>query len=175
MKHSKTKTKVKTPTQLLRKDHQKVKTLFSEFEKTENASHMKQIFESAAQELKIHTKVEEDLFYPAAEKAIQDEELICEAFEEHHVVDLLMGELEMLDVHDPEEKKTFRAKFTVLMENVKHHIKEEENHLFPKFEKTKSDKKQLLEQMLLEKQNLEEEFGEINYAQPSHMERSFLQ
>ena len=153
-------TAVKTPTQLLRADHKKVKGLFAEFEKTEKASRMQEIFESVAEELKIHTKVEEEVFYPAAERMLDDEELIDEAWEEHHVVDLLIAELEKLDVNDPEEKKTFRAKFTVLMENVKHHIEEEEGDMFPKFEKTKTDKKPLLEEMLAKKEELTQEFRE---------------
>lgn len=148
----------KTPTQLLRADHKKVKHLFAEFEKTENPQKMLEIFETVAKELEVHTKVEEDIFYPAAEKLIKDEELVDEAFEEHHVVDVLIAELKKLNIHDSEQKKTFRAKFTVLMENVKHHIEEEEGDMFPKFDKTKADKTSILEQMKSEKKVLSEKY-----------------
>ncbi len=146
--------KIHSPTQLLRADHKKVKTLFAEFEKTENPDRMLKIFEETARELEIHTKVEEDVFYPAAEKLIHDEPLIDESNEEHHVVDVLISELKQLDPHDKEQKKTFRAKYTVLMENVKHHIEEEEDHMFPKFDKVKADKSDILIEMKSEKELL---------------------
>jgi hemerythrin-like domain-containing protein len=79
--------------------------------------------------LKVHTKLEEEIFYPAMrEKGGELADMIAEATEEHHVVDLLVAELEKLNSADEQ----YDAKFTVLMENVEHHVEEEEGQLFPK-------------------------------------------
>ncbi len=146
---------MRSPTQLLRADHKKVKGLFEEFEKTESASGMQKIFDEVACELKIHTQVEEDIFYPAAERLIHDEKLLAEANEEHHVVHVLIEELEKIDpAAGAEQKKIFRAKFTVLAENVKHHIIEEEGDMFPKFDKVKADKHDIFTEMKAEKELL---------------------
>jgi hemerythrin superfamily protein len=120
--------------QLLESDHKQVKGLFEKFRSAgERAYKTKQgIAEQVFAELQVHTKIEEEIFYPAVRG--QDGELadmIAESLEEHHVVDVLMEELQGLD---PEEE-AYEAKFTVLMENVDHHIEEEETELFPKAEK----------------------------------------
>ena len=118
---------------LLREDHQKVKDLFQHFEGIESGD-KKEIVATTLHELAIHTSVEEEIFYPAARKALEeaDEEtdLIDEAWEEHHVVKLLAAELKKMRASD----ERYDAKFTVLAESVKHHIEEEEGELFPKLE-----------------------------------------
>jgi hemerythrin superfamily protein len=122
-------------TRLLKEDHSKVKALFREYESTgENAHKQKQgIVEEVFRELEVHTQIEEEIFYPAVKAKMGDEgeELVAESLQEHHVVDVLMGEMRQLEPDNPE----YEAKFTVLMENVEHHAEEEEKEMFPGAEK----------------------------------------
>lgn len=124
---------------LLKQDHDKVKKLFKQFEGAEKESQWENIAEEAIKELKIHALIEEEIFYPALrELASEDEEtseLLNEANEEHHVAKVLIREIEELDASD----EAYCAKFTVLAENVKHHIQEEEGDLFPYAKKKKLD------------------------------------
>ena len=114
---------------LLKDDHKKVKDLFRQFEKARSADRKKTIAEEAMHELEVHAEIEEEIFYPAAKAKADKEgkELVAEAVEEHHVVKVLIGELKALA---PEDDR-YAAKFTVLTENVEHHIEEEEGQLFP--------------------------------------------
>jgi len=116
-------------TDLLKKQHKSVKALFKKVDKTEDGRQRRQLMDQIANELKIHTKIEEEIFYPAVreigtEKA---EEMIDESLEEHHVVDLVLAELPKVD---PEDER-FAAKMTVLSELVGHHADEEEEEMFP--------------------------------------------
>jgi hypothetical protein len=118
---------------MLRQDHNKVKQLFQRFEQTESTSERRAIVESALVELEVHTRLEEEIFYPAVRKARQNAEtveMMDEAEEEHHVVDVLAREIMNLKPDDP----AYSAKFTVLSENVKHHIEEEESEMLPQAE-----------------------------------------
>ena len=120
-------------TDLLKKQHKSVKALFKKVDKTEDGRQRRQLMDQVANELKIHTKIEEEIFYPAVreigtEKA---EEMIDESLEEHHVVDLVLVELPQVD---PEDER-FAAKMTVLSELVEHHAGEEEEEMFPMCEK----------------------------------------
>ena len=113
--------------ELLRKDHEKVKMLFREFESAEEAEEKQHIVRQAITELEIHASAEEQIFYPAVREDSPDAAPnLDESFEEHHVMKFLIGELK--DMSPTDER--FDAKFTVLAENVKHHIKEEEAELF---------------------------------------------
>lgn len=112
---------------LLKKDHDTVKDLFEKFEKTESRTAKKKIVEQALTELKIHAALEEELFYPAVRKPVGND-IMNEADEEHHVAKVLIAELAEMDGHEDH----YDAKFTVLAENVRHHIKEEESEVFPK-------------------------------------------
>jgi hemerythrin-like domain-containing protein len=89
--------------------------------------------EQITTELKLHTKIEEEIFYPAVRETgtSKAEEMIDEAFEEHHVVELVLAELPKVD---PEDAR-FEAKMTVLSELVEHHVEEEEGEMFPMAEK----------------------------------------
>ena len=120
-------------TDLLKKQHRQVKTLFKELEKTEDARGRRELMDQVADALKLHTRLEEEVFYPAvAELGTQKaREMVMEAFEEHHVVDLVLAELPQVD---PEDER-FAAKMTVLSELVKHHVEEEEEEMFPMAEK----------------------------------------
>src|SRR5437763_40597 len=86
--------------QLLKKDHKKVKELFSQFEKAEDTEEKQRLADTAIKELKIHSSIEEELFYPAVREKTEDNELVNEAEEEHHVVKVLIGELEGMKAED---------------------------------------------------------------------------
>jgi hemerythrin superfamily protein len=120
-------------TDLLKKQHKTVKGLFKQVEKTEDGRRRRELMDEIASELKIHTKIEEEIFYPAVREigSSKVEELVDESFEEHHVVDLVLAELPKVD---PEDER-FHAKMTVLSELVEHHADEEEDEMFPIAEK----------------------------------------
>ena len=131
---SHTKMRVRKATSLLKEDHQAVKKLFQEYEKIEGAQGRgrEALFDRIKTLLTIHAQIEEEIFYPAVERA-QDEEagdLIREAQEEHRLVKQLLEEISGLT---PGED-TFEAKMKVLMENVLHHAEEEQNDIFPVFD-----------------------------------------
>jgi hemerythrin-like domain-containing protein len=120
---------------LLKDDHKKVKGLFREFESAGDRAYQKKqkIADEVFHELEVHSKIEEEIFYPAVrEKADKEgKELVQEGIEEHHVVNVLMSELREMDT----QAENFDAKFTVLIENVEHHIEEEEGEMLPDAEK----------------------------------------
>ncbi|HTL70155.1 MAG TPA: hemerythrin domain-containing protein [Candidatus Eisenbacteria bacterium] len=140
------------PADLLREDHNRVKELFQEFEDAEGAQEKKRIAETAIRELKIHTAIEEEIFYPAVRQELGEGDLVDEALEEHHVAKLLIEELESMDADNPK----YEAKFKVLSESVKHHIEEEESEMLPKAEQADID--EIGEEMIERKQELQEEF-----------------
>jgi hemerythrin superfamily protein len=117
--------------ELLTADHNRVRGLFSRFETAagKNDAQAAQLAAKIFEELEIHTKIEEALFYPTVTK-LNDEihELVTEGIEEHHVVDGLMAEVKGLRPSDEE----WPAKMKVLVENVEHHAEEEEQEMFPK-------------------------------------------
>jgi hemerythrin-like domain-containing protein len=145
------------PVLMLKEDHQKVKQLFEEFEQTNNSRSKQRIAREAIMELEIHAALEEQIFYPAFEGGMQEKEaqqILAEAEEEHHVAHLLIGELKDMSADDDH----FEAKFKVLAENVRHHIKEEETMMLPKAASLgKEQLTQLGEQMLQKKQQLKKE------------------
>ena len=112
---------------LLKDDHEKVKGLFRQFEKARSQDKKKQLADEIMMELEVHSKIEEEIFYPAVREKVGEDELVAEAVEEHHVVDVLMQEIKQLDPSD----ERFEAKMTVLIENVEHHIEEEEEEMLP--------------------------------------------
>ncbi len=114
----------------LREDHHKVKQLFEEFEAAAEREEKQRIVEEALNALQQHSYVEEKVLYPAFLPALDEEQLLQEALEEHHVVHLLIAELKKMKPADAR----YDAKFTVLVENVRHHIKEEEGEMFPQVE-----------------------------------------
>jgi hemerythrin superfamily protein len=134
---------------LLKKDHDTVKQLFDEFEAAKSRPAKKKIVRVALIELKVHATIEEEIFYPAVRKAI-GKEIMNEADEEHHVAKLLIAELDSMSGSESH----FDAKFTVLAENVRHHIKEEENDMLPKAKGLKLDFDKLAEKMRLRKEQL---------------------
>jgi hypothetical protein len=140
------------PLSMLKEDHSNVKKLFDQFEGTDDEREQKQIATKALNELKVHAAIEEDIFYPGVSETVDDTELMSEATEEHHVVHFLIDELESQDLdHD-----TFHAKFIVLAENVRHHIKEEEGEMMPKIDSDEAEMKELGRRMAERKQELME-------------------
>ena len=137
-------------TDMLRKDHKKVKGLFEEFEQAEDTTTKQRIVETALTELEVHSKLEEELIYPAIRAEVGDDDLMDEALEEHHVVHGLLGELKKMKASD----ESYDAKFTVLAENVRHHIKEEESEMFPKAEDCEIDWEALCSQVMKRKEQL---------------------
>lgn len=120
-------------TDLLKKQHRQVEKLFKQCEKTEDPRQRRQLLQQIENALKVHTKIEEEVFYPAVREmgTSKAEKMIDEAFEEHHVVDLVLAELPQVD---PEDER-FEAKMTVLSELVEHHVEEEEEEMFPMADK----------------------------------------
>ena len=136
---------------ILKKDHDKVDGLFKDFEKAEKRGQKKKIVAEAIKELKIHATVEEELFYPSLRgKEKVDQDLLNESDEEHHVAKLLIAELEQMNGSEDH----YDAKFTVLSESIRHHVKEEESDLFPQARKTDVDFDALGQQLLTRKQQL---------------------
>ena len=116
---------------LLKADHKEIKRLFREFEKAgENATKTKGTLVSKMIEaLTVHTYLENEIVYPEVRKLLPDlEDDVLESYEEHHVADVLCMELFAMSPDD----ERFDAKTTVLIENVEHHIEEEEEDWFPK-------------------------------------------
>ena len=113
---------------MLKTDHDKVKGLLTELESTteRGVKTRQELFSTIKGELTVHEIIEEEIFYPALKSHPKAQDIVLEAYEEHHVVDLLMGELEALDVSD----ETWGAKATVMKENIEHHIEEEEGEMF---------------------------------------------
>ena len=137
----------------LKKDHTMVKQLFDQFEESESSSEKEEIIEKAIQELKLHATVEEEIFYPALRGSVEDEDMMNEAEQEHHVARLLIAELEL----NAKDEGRRNAKFTVLAESVRHHIKEEEGQIFPAAKELDIDFDELGRQMNERKQELMDE------------------
>jgi hemerythrin-like domain-containing protein len=113
---------------LLKNDHDAVKKLLTELESaSENAVKTRErLFAKIKTELTVHEIIEEEIFYPALQSHPKAKDIVLEGYEEHHVVDLLMGELSALAVDD----ETWAPKAKVMKENVEHHIEEEEGEMF---------------------------------------------
>jgi hemerythrin superfamily protein len=115
------------PVEMLKSDHRKVQQLFSQFESADERQ-KGELFQQIAIELQVHTRIEEELFYPAVKK--MDSEMALEAEEEHNIVDWIIGQMKKLSPGD----ENYDARFTTLKENVQHHIEEEEKEMFPEAE-----------------------------------------
>lgn len=120
-------------TQLLKGQHREVKALFKEIESTEDGRSRRRLMLEIGDKLKLHTSLEEKVFYPAVREleTKKAEDMVLEALEEHHVVDLVLAELPKVDP----SADTFEAKMTVLKELIEHHVEEEEEEMFPMAEK----------------------------------------
>jgi len=116
---------------LLKDDHKTVEQLFRRYEKAGDRAHAEKrnIVERFTEALSVHAAIEEQLFYPVVRATVPGTEAMAlESLEEHHIVKWVLSELEHME---PEDER-FDAKVTVLIENVRHHVKEEEQDFFPK-------------------------------------------
>src|SRR5262249_2715972 len=108
-------------TDFLKQQHREVEKLFAQVGKTEGADERRDLVEEIRSKLEVHTRIEEEIFYPAYRDGADTrkaEDAVLEAFEEHHVVKLVLGELTEIDC----EAESFEAKMTVLEELVHHHV-----------------------------------------------------
>ena len=116
---------------LLKEDHKEMRRLFKAFQDAEEgpASQRQKLVKQILEALTVHTYLENEVMYPEVRKLVPDvEDDILESYEEHHVADVLCFELFTMDADD----ERFNAKTTVLIENVLHHVEEEEQEWFPK-------------------------------------------
>src|SRR5215213_1374347 len=115
--------------ELLKADHDKVDLLFQKVKATEESEH-KALFEKIKEELEIHTHIEETIFYPKMKEEPELEDIVLEGIEEHHQAKIFLRELSSLT----EDSEKFEPKLKVLMEDIMHHVQEEEGEMFPKIE-----------------------------------------
>ena len=115
---------------LLQRDHETVKGLLRQLEPTtERATKTRtELFDKIKTELTVHEIIEEEIFYPTLKQHPKAKDIVLEAYEEHDVVDTLMGELAAMPVED----ETWGPKAKVMIENIEHHIEEEEGEMFDK-------------------------------------------
>jgi hypothetical protein len=144
---------------LLKADHDKMKKLLNELETTteRGIKTRTELFATIKGELMVHETIEEEIFYPELKSHPKARDIVLEGYEEHHVVDLLMGELEALDVND----ETWGAKALVMKENVEHHMEEEEGDMFKKARQVfdKAELEELGERMERRKRAAQKEIG----------------
>jgi hemerythrin superfamily protein len=121
---------------LLKADHKKVAGLLEKLDSTteRGVKTRDDLFTQLKTELDVHARIEETIFYPALEQADETRDITLEAFEEHRLVKQLLGELEKMD----KGEEQWTARFTVLKENIEHHVEEEEGEMFPKARKVLS-------------------------------------
>ncbi|MBW8907034.1 MAG: hemerythrin domain-containing protein [Betaproteobacteria bacterium] len=133
--------------ELLKKDHAEVKKAFKQFEKAKykdpNALH--EFVATICNDLTIHTRLEEEIFYPAVRAKIKDDDLMNEALVEHNSAKTLIADIQKLRADDP----MFKPSVTVLAEYVQHHAREEEREMLPKAKRLKLDLAGLADEMLV--------------------------
>jgi len=139
---------------LLKEDHQKVKKMLAELESTteRGVKTREELFTKVKQELIIHEAIEEEIFYPALKQHPKTKEITLEAYEEHHVVNTVMAEIEGVSYDD----EKWGAKFKVMKENLEHHIEEEEGEMFKQAKQVfdKDELAQLGDSMIARKEEL---------------------
>lgn len=142
---------------LLKQDHRTVEALFDEFEDAEEQE-QSDLAERICNMLTVHAQIEEEILYPAAKEALDEEEaadLVNEAAVEHQSAKDLIAKIESMTPDD----EYFESTVKVLGEYVKHHVKEEESELFPALKKTELDLKEMGSQLAERKFALLEEMG----------------
>lgn len=137
-------------TALLRADHKLVDALFDEFEKARSRTKKQALVAQICQELTVHAQIEEEIFYPQVQDALNDHELVPEAIVEHQTLKDLIAQIEEAE---PDEE-LYDARVKVLAEYVRHHVKEEQNEIFPKVRKSDLDLKEIGDQLIQRKDEL---------------------
>ena len=139
---------------LLKDDHEKVKKMLQELESTteRGVKTRQELFSKVKHELTIHEAIEEEIFYPALREHPKTKEIALEAYEEHHVVDMVMAEIESVAF----DNEQWAAKFMVMKENLEHHIEEEEGEMFKQAKQVfeKEELEHLGDQMKARKEQL---------------------
>ena len=120
---------------LLKADHKTVSGLFADYEAARSATAKKDIVAEICTALSVHTQIEEEIFYPDVKAALKDRLLVPEATVEHAGVKSLLAQLEGVEP----DGEMYDAKVKVLSEYVKHHVKEEQNQMFPKVKESALD------------------------------------
>jgi hypothetical protein len=149
---------------LLKADHRKVEELFAAFESAKGDGRKKTLAEQICLELTVHTKIEEDVFYPACEGAVE-EDLLKEAYVEHDGAKVLIAEIEAGGPDD----EYYDAKVKVLSEMIEHHVEEEEKRvegMFAQARKAGLDMDDLGQKMADEKKRLVAEYKSSGLPQP---------
>jgi hemerythrin superfamily protein len=147
---------------LLKEDHRAVEKLFKEFEGAKGEGRKEKLARRICMELTVHTKIEEEIFYPACKGKV-DEDLLKEAYVEHDAAKLLIAEIE---AGSGQSDDYFDAKVQVLSEQIEHHVEEEEKELFPEVRKADLDLKALGEQLAARKKELMGEYKEAGVPEP---------
>ena len=139
--------------ELLKADHKIVERLFQKVKATEEGEEHKELFKKIKAELEVHTHIEEKIFYPRLKQEEELKDITLEGVEEHHQAKMFLRELSNLT--DDSEK--FEPKLKVLMEDITHHVQEEEGEMFPKVEEIFDAEtlEELGKQMEAEKKNFE--------------------
>ena len=144
---------------LLEDDHRKMRKLLDELEATTERGirTREELYSKIKGELTIHELIEEEIFYPALKEHPKAEDIVLEGYEEHHVVDLVMAELEDLPVDD----ESWGAKAKVMKENVEHHMEEEEGDMFKQARSVfdRAELEELGERMAARKTEAQEELN----------------
>lgn len=137
---------------LLKADHKEVKGWFEQFDKTEDDAKKQDLADKICRALTVHAQIEEEIFYPAAYDALDEEgdDMLDEAEIEHASAKALIAQIEASAAGEP----LFDAKVTVLGEYIDHHVQEEENELFPECRASSMDLKSLGEQIAARKAEL---------------------
>lgn len=138
---------------LLKKDHQKVKQAFAQYEELGPYAfvHKKKLADQICAELTLHTQLEEEIIYPAFREKLSDEkDLLNEAKVEHDSAKVLIKEIQQMQA----DEELFDAKVKVLSEYIEHHVKEEEDEMFPLLQKSDVDLALLGEKLSQRKQQL---------------------
>jgi hemerythrin superfamily protein len=155
-------TKTQDALALLKEDHRKVEKLFKDYESAKGEGRKEKLARQISLELTIHTMIEEEIFYPACKGKI-DEDMLKEAYVEHDAAKLLMAEIE---AGSGESDDFFDARVQVLGEQIDHHVKEEEDELFPEVRKADIDTKALGEQLAARKRELMKEYKADGVPEP---------
>ena len=135
---------------LLKADHKEAKAMFEQYEKTEGDAEKQALAMQICKALTVHARIEEEIFYPAAYEALDDDDLLDEAEVEHASAKDLIAQIEASSPAEP----LFDAKVKVLGEYINHHVEEEEGEMFPECRSSDMDLKALGEQMRARKAEL---------------------